>query len=1154
MFKEVAQGFYVDVGAGDPWDGSVTKLFYDRGWSGINVEPGPAHELLAAARPRDTNVRAVVGEDEGTVAPVAGSIGRGAEAAVPRARLESLLKARAAGGEIHFLRIDVGGSERHVLASADWSAHRPVVLVVATARSSPDDPIHDDWEHMLVEADYELAAFDGINRFYVDRAHRDVAPALAYPVSQLDRFVPASVRRAELETRRLAAKNTRLQETLERDLERLDELARLEQRSSREVERLRDELAAVYGSRALRLGRAVARAGSPLLRARSRLPRGQRPKKRLTPQRAYEHATRPGEPWHFPERGQAPPRPDSPLGPVADVLRPLESPLDPSEAARLRSEVEDTGWADDGSLASRRLSWEERQAVVEADALAQLVLAGQSALAHAGGGPGSRGRQVVVVDVRCLQREQYASRGVGLHARSVLRATVRAVPGASVHLLTSPELPELAAEDAALGDHIVTTPFSAGRSDPRLFVQLSPMTDSLGPATPFLLSGSCRTAAVVYDFIPSEHPSAYLSSPAARLTNLVRTEALRHYDLLLPISEATAGTCRRLVAETGRIAVTGVASPVAVERTPPAAAGPFMLTPAGSDPRKNCAAAVAALACHLDAAAPPLRLVVTGRLRRRQTDAVRELARALDLPEGALELVGAVPPGELAHLYRRASLVFVPSFAEGFSIPVAEAVAAGTPVVASELPVHRELLGAGPWLAPPGDVRALAGAIDRVLTEREHVLGLQRQALGDRADPAAVLDRAARALSELVATRPDSRGATRRRAARGARPRLAVLSPFPPQSSGVADYTAATFRHVAEYADVDVYSNAPVGRVGALAVGPISAAPYLDRRYDAVVNVVGNSYFHFPMLDLLTCYGGACIAHDDRMIEAYRLDRGDAWVSELLSRHRKVEVEQLADLLRDLDELPTIGYDLIAQLATPLLVHGRSLARRIEAETGVAPVSLPFVPYNLPSIETVDRDVRDSARRRLGLPEADRHVATFGGVSRRTKGVDLVVAATAWLRDWGCPVHLHLIGDAPPGEVRSLERLAADLGVQRNVSFHGRLPRTELEQFLLATDVAVQLRTSSLLSLSGALADCLAFGIPTVATQGLADELDAPPYVARVSSVTSSLLVAEAIATLRDRRREDPAIEVERRAYLGRRSLQSYARALLESLGLDGRR
>ena len=48
VFGGIDNGFYVDVGAADPSVGSVSRIFYDHGWSGINVEPSPAFDALSA--------------------------------------------------------------------------------------------------------------------------------------------------------------------------------------------------------------------------------------------------------------------------------------------------------------------------------------------------------------------------------------------------------------------------------------------------------------------------------------------------------------------------------------------------------------------------------------------------------------------------------------------------------------------------------------------------------------------------------------------------------------------------------------------------------------------------------------------------------------------------------------------------------------------------------------------------------------------------------------------------------------------------------------------------------------------------------------------------------------------------------------------------
>ena len=281
-------------------------------------------------------------------------------------------------------------------------------------------------------------------------------------------------------------------------------------------------------------------------------------------------------------------------------------------------------------------------------------------------------------------------------------------------------------------------------------------------------------------------------------------------------------------------------------------------------------------------------------------------------------------------------------------------------------------------------------------------------------------------------------------------------------------------------------------------------------------------------------------------------DRGEGWTAALLSRSgRAVRADEVEGLIRNLDRLPAVGYDLIARQASPLIVHGPSLAERIHRETGVRPEVVPFVPYNVPEFETIDAGTHERCRQTLGLSDEAVHVATFGIVDSRTKGADLVIGALSWLHTWGRPAHLHIVGEIPHDEGTSLASLAAQLGIAEYVTLHGRVEAATLRDFLMAVDVAVQIRMSAVLSLSGALADCIAFGVPTVTTHDLADEMSAPDYVVTTGLATSSLLIAEAIDGLCERRRRSPAaIEAERRDYLATRSVDAYARGLLAALGL----
>src|SRR5205823_3701188 len=123
VFGGLDRGFYVDIGAFDPVLGSVTKLFYDRSWRGINIEPGSVFRRLAAERPRDINLNIAILDEEGTVDFVEVASDPGAShietaAKVTRGeteswaysvscdRLDRVLDRHAAGQFINFMKID----------------------------------------------------------------------------------------------------------------------------------------------------------------------------------------------------------------------------------------------------------------------------------------------------------------------------------------------------------------------------------------------------------------------------------------------------------------------------------------------------------------------------------------------------------------------------------------------------------------------------------------------------------------------------------------------------------------------------------------------------------------------------------------------------------------------------------------------------------------------------------------------------------------------------------------------------------------------------------------------------------------------------------------------------------------------------------------
>jgi len=205
--KHVANGFYIDVGANDPDVESVTKVFYERGWHGINVEPLPSHHAdLVRARVRDINVLAALGHSEGIIdlwecqirgwATASPDVAARHEAAgypgvlhqVQLTTLTSLCK-KFSVNTVHFLKIDAEGLEKEVICGMDFTRYRPWILVVEATVPNSSEENYWAWEPIVLSARYTFAYSDGLNRFYVAEEHAaELLPSFKYPPNVFDGF------------------------------------------------------------------------------------------------------------------------------------------------------------------------------------------------------------------------------------------------------------------------------------------------------------------------------------------------------------------------------------------------------------------------------------------------------------------------------------------------------------------------------------------------------------------------------------------------------------------------------------------------------------------------------------------------------------------------------------------------------------------------------------------------------------------------------------------------------------------------------------------------------------------------------------------------------------------------------------------------------
>ncbi|HET9147191.1 MAG TPA: glycosyltransferase [Acetobacteraceae bacterium] len=756
--------------------------------------------------------------------------------------------------------------------------------------------------------------------------------------------------------------------------------------------------------------------------------------------------------------------------------------------------------------------------------------------------------RTLLIDARCLQHPDFATRGIGRHIESMLAAAPDEIRLAyTVTGLLDPALPPLVESLRRLFTRLTTTAYAASRKPDTVFLNPAPLSFPPGPILRLLRAPHVASMAVVLDFIPLDFPELYLRDERQRRAYRRTLAALRHYDRFLPISRVAASRLEALIpGSEKRAMVTGVAVRPSLLPEPDAAPLPFggrkpeILVVSGDDQRKNPEAAILAHGSSTALCQAGIVLRFAGIHGAETRDRLAGLHRQAGANPALLQFAPPLAEDDLARAYAEALLVVAPSRAEGFSLPIIEALAQGTPVLAADEPAQTELIRDPRDRFPPDDAEELRRKAESLALDAANwQTSLARQA-GVWRDftPSSV---AARFWAEFAALPAPA-------ISRHAKPRIALLSPLPPELSGCADHSAALLSSLAPHAEATAFSGTPSPLLpeGIAFGGQADPTIMRSRRFDAVIAVLGNSPLHRREMEMLLDHGAAAIVHDARLGGLYRSGFGDARAlgAAIAERGAPVGFEELDAWERDQSDMPIRFLGEVASSASPLIVHAAETARWVARHHGVAARFLPFPPYrSLPSA-MLTAEGRAAARARLGIPSAMKLIVSFGHIQADKAPERLILAAALLYRSM--PFRLVLAGAADQNLAESLRALAADHGLPPSslILGSGTVPEPVYRDYLAAADCALQLRRAPAGSISGALMDAIAAGLPSVAAATLAEAIMPPGYVQAVLDEAPPEEIAACLAEMLWRRRDDAA----RRAFLARRNMGSYAMQLLNAV------
>ena len=654
-----------------------------------------------------------------------------------------------------------------------------------------------------------------------------------------------------------------------------------------------------------------------------------------------------------------------------------------------------------------------------------------------------------------------------------------------------------------------------------------------------LFDSETPVSVILYDLIPQLNPDKYLNpNPRYAAYYERKINSLRQAKLMLAISEhsrqeglhALSGNSAPIINvstaigdEFRPIQVSPIQSAALLKRIGIARA--TVLYTGGADERKNLPRLIQAWAMLPALLRQKHQLVLAGAMWEGHVSELRQIANEQELQPDELIFIGYVTDTELVQLYNLCKLFVFPSWHEGFGLPALEAMACGAPVIGANTSSLPEVIGLDEALFDPFDVADIAQKMTQALDDENFRTRLQshglQQAKNFSWDETA--KRAIRSWEDLAKTpeQPTPIWQTVR-----SKPRLAFVSPLPPERTGIADYSAELLPALAAHYDIElVVAQEQVDEQLVKQFATPRDVTWLRTHaseIDRVIYQIGNSAFHRHMLPLLKEVPGVVVLHDfylSALMYWLEFQGGEshAWMSALYESHGYSAVR---DHFRTVD---TKKWDFcvnhypvnigILQHAQGVIVHSeqsRTLAPQWYGSNAAA--EWQIIPLLRSPAGVPDKRL---ARQKLGIDENDFVVCSFGFLAPSKLNHRLL---EAWLQsalatDKHC--RLVFVGENHGGSYgfSLLETIAVN-GLGDRISITGFASPELYRQYLSAADLSVQLRTHSRGETSGTVLDSMNYGLPTIINaNGSMAELD-PKSVWMLPDEFNDSELVEALETL----------------------------------------
>jgi glycosyltransferase involved in cell wall biosynthesis len=611
-----------------------------------------------------------------------------------------------------------------------------------------------------------------------------------------------------------------------------------------------------------------------------------------------------------------------------------------------------------------------------------------------------------------------------------------------------------------------------------------------------------HTVVTLYDLIPFFHQKTYLPEKQAKNFYLRKIQSLKKADLLLTISdyskrqavnalglkdESVVNISAAVEGRFKQIHISNERKKALLDRNK--ITKPFILcAPGGFDERKNIPGLLDAYSRLNRDLRKTHQLLIIGKPLESAYLQIAKKAKKAGLENDDLILTGYVPDDDLIALYNLCQLFVYPSLYEGFGLPALEAMACGAPVIASDATSIPEVIDRRDALFDPARPRTITRMMHHALTDenfrqslREYGLVQAKKFSWDESAKKAIA--AYEGLQEQNLERKKASVSVPKTL-----PRLAFVSPLPPEQSGISTYSAELLPELARFYDITlIIDQASVDDPALSSNFPAQDVAWFEAHageFDRILYQMGNSHFHKHMLAMLNQHPGVIVLHDFYLSNLFH------WMEETNYSpgifHQTLYYSHGYPALAVLDHqgvekanwIYPCNKSLIDQ-ADGLIVHSQYAINAAQKWYGD---NLVTKFWHIPQLRSLPPKYnREQTRAELGINSEDFLVCSFGLLNRTKLNHRLL---DAWLgstlaHDRRC--HLVFVGENNSGEYAQylLDKISSHRPID-NIRITGYVSPKLYCQYLEIADVAVQLRALSRGETSRSVLDTLAYGVPTI--------------------------------------------------------------------------